>query len=112
MRSTIRAFARAATVTTCTAALAVGLTGLGQAQPQTQAQMGQARYTVQLFQSPHLNAPLIGTIYEGNSYQTFEVVQGDAIPQYYCETTNPGTDWRPVLLPDGKIGYTSIYCIF
>ncbi|MBE9372848.1 hypothetical protein IQ251_00135 [Saccharopolyspora sp. HNM0983] len=107
MPSTVRALTRATTVATCAAALAVGLTGVGQAQ-----QMGQARFTVQLFESPNLSAPLIGTIHEGNSYQTFEVVQGQAIPPHYCGTDNPGTDWRPVLLPDGKIGYTSIYCIF
>ena len=71
-----------------------------------------ARYTVKTFAQPNLSAPLNGEIYAGEQYQTFMPVEGQAFPPYYCETSNPGTSWRPVQLPDGQIGYTSIYCIF
>jgi hypothetical protein len=72
-----------------------------------------ARYTVQLWELPNFSSRFVGTISKGYKYQVGQnVVEGPKFPNWYCETSPQHNLWRSVVLPDGVIGYTSIYCIF
>ncbi|GAA4875815.1 hypothetical protein [Saccharopolyspora cebuensis] len=68
-----------------------------------------AYFTVDTLEVP--GGRVNGRIFAGHIYATYDFVEGPAIPPGTCGTDNPGNAWRPVVLPSGQIGYTSVYCI-
>ncbi|MFI0780211.1 hypothetical protein [Streptomyces sp. NPDC021212] len=95
-----------------TALMAGGLAATPAAAATTNDDRLTARYSVEIFNLPDFGSGTAGTIYQGHKYQTGQVVDGPRFPDGYCETWPQRGWWRSVVLPDGKIGYTSSYCIF
>ncbi|MEU0190100.1 hypothetical protein ABZ250_09610 [Streptomyces afghaniensis] len=99
---------RRAAVLALAALTAVGVS----AAPATADDRLPARYTVDLHELPSHNSPVVGRIFAGHWYAVGEnLVKGDRFPDGFCGTDPQNDEWRSVVLPDGKIGYTSLYCI-